>query len=92
MMTLSEADPLRMVRIWKTTPVRDGLECYFRILQQEAKADLMHGQLLYVQGGLKKAPKMPDILKMRTRKRRKPGGPKTPVEKPEFLKRLEERE
>lgn len=85
---LAGNDPVRMREIWRTTPVRDGLECFFRMLQEDAKTDFMHSQMLFVQGGLKKAPKVPDILKRpKSRKRRK--GPFKEPEKPEFLKRLE---
>jgi len=81
-----------MEEIWRSTPVRDGLECYFRILQKEAMAELMHAQLLYVQNGLKKKPEVPAILKLRgARKRRRNGPFKTP-EKPAFLTALEDRE
>ena len=93
MIRVGRSDPVRMEEIWSSTRVRDALECYVRILKEEATEAFMHQQMLYVQGGMKKAPKLPDILKARSQRRRPvrtEQKPKAP-ERPAFLDALDEK-
>lgn len=90
-MTIAGNDPLRMERVWRETRVRDGLECYVRALKERAEQGFMHEQLLFVNGGMKKAPKKPEILRRQRQHKRKDTEFKEP-EKPAFLDALEKME
>lgn len=46
--------------------LRDGLLDYVEILKQDALDGFRHAQALYVAGGLKESPSVPDILKVDT--------------------------
>jgi hypothetical protein len=61
---LANYDPLRYERILRTR-LREGLDAFILKVQDRAVRALEHQQSLYVAGGLKKAPKVPDILKPR---------------------------
>lgn len=58
---LSGHDPTRFGAILEV-PVRDGLEAYLARLRDRAWQAYQHECLLYVQGGLKKKPKLPEII------------------------------
>jgi hypothetical protein len=89
-MELAQGDPLRLERIWNTVPVRTGLEAFVLLLRRRAIDEFRHDQMVYVNGGYKKAPKPPAILRMapRTKRHREFREP----EKPAFIRALEDRE
>lgn len=90
-MALSRNDPLRLQAIAATVPVRDGLQAYVELMRDEAQVAYRHAQSLFVAGGLKEAPRVPDLLRERPR-RRAPGEKFVAPEKPAFLTALEQAE
>lgn len=86
---LARFDPLVMDEVHHRVRMRDGLEAFIHLLREEAASDFRHEQLMYVQGGLKKQPKLPAILKDRPRTRPSTEPFKAP-EKPRFLEALED--
>lgn len=57
-------DPTRYDDV-KNIRLVEGLEAFVARAKERAMEQFRHEQSLYVAGGLKKAPKLPDILKQR---------------------------
>ncbi len=87
---LARFDPLRLDEVNARVRVRDGLFAYLEIVRGEAMVQYRHDQVLFVQGGMKKAPKPPAILRRKSRKRA-PTDAFVEAPKPAFLEKMESR-